>query len=46
MRKTDSMAETIIGIDLGKLKFHVCVLDANGHVERRRAYSRGVDVFT
>ena len=34
------MAETIIGIDLGKLKFHVCVLDANGHVERRRAYSR------
>jgi len=34
------MSEAIIGIDLGKLKFHVCVLDAHGRVERRRAYSR------
>jgi len=34
------MAESIIGINLGKLKFHVCVFDTNGHVERHRSYSR------
>lgn len=40
LQRTHSMAEAIIGIDLGKNTFHVCVLDAQGRVERRRAYTR------
>lgn len=34
------MTETIIGIDLGKLTFHVCVLDANGTSSAAAPYSR------